>query len=348
MIAPVSGRFPFATSLDVRVDAAATAVSGRRLAEPHLFRFSTATPRLLHASVLGPRPFAPTPGALDISLAFDQAVRVDDVPSRVEVAIDASSHQLPQLSVEARARMARVDPAGLKQFDAWIASQQRHLGPSRALRASVLPGARDGTSVSLHLAEAPPRGARVVVTASGVASPEGPLRGQAPERRVLPLPALFTATGPDCGGPCDPRLAAIATSLPLRDEEPLLAALAVTDITDPGAPRLLSPPAPRMLPRHARVHALHDLGYTLTPGHRYAVRVAASLAAHTGEQLAAPWMSVFDVGLPSPVAGLGTSGEMVVWEGANGRGAGSEPQPAGRPDGTTASAPPRLIEPPRR
>ena len=121
----------------------------------------------------------------------------------------------------------------------------------------------------------------------------------------------------------------------------------MTDITDPGAPRLLSPPAPRTLPRHARLHALHDLGYTLTPGHRYAVRVAASLAAHTGEQLAAPWMSVFDVGLPSPVAGLGTSGEMVVWEGANGpRVPVLSRSLLDVRTWTTAVAPPRLIEPP--
>ena len=80
VITPVSGRFPFATSLDVRVDAAATSVSGRRLAAPHLFRFSTATPRLLHASVLASPAFrASTPAGLDISLAFDQAVRADDV-----------------------------------------------------------------------------------------------------------------------------------------------------------------------------------------------------------------------------------------------------------------------------
>ena len=38
----------------MRVDAAATSVSGRRLAAPVMFSFETATPRLLHASVAAP------------------------------------------------------------------------------------------------------------------------------------------------------------------------------------------------------------------------------------------------------------------------------------------------------
>jgi alpha-2-macroglobulin len=318
VISPVSGRFPLATSVEVRVDAAATSVAGRRLAAPHVVRFSTATPRLLYASVLPPRAPGPALPGLDISLSFDQAVRADDVPSHVEVAIDAGSQALPHVSAEARAWMARVDTAGLKRFDAWIADLRRQLGPSRPLRVSVPPGGRDGTQVVLRLAETPPRGARVIVTATGLASPEGPLRGLAPERRVLPRPPLFTVTGPDCGGRCDPRFAALTTSLPLADERTLRTAIAVTDITDPGAPRLLSPAASGGGSRYASVHTLRDLGYALVPGRRYAARVEASLTAHTGEVLGAPWMGVFDVGLPLSTAGLGTTDSMAVWEGANG------------------------------
>ncbi len=347
VISPVSGRFPLATSVEVRVEAAASSIAGRRLAAPHVFRFSTATPRLRYASVLPPRGPGPAPPGLDISLSFDQAVRAEDVASRVEVTIDAGSQALPQLSAEARARMARVDAAGLKRFDAWIADLRRQLGPSRTLRASVPPGTRDGTQVVLRVAETPPRGARVVVTATGVASPEGPLRGLAPERRELPFPPLFTVTGPDCGGLCDPRFAAVATSLPVEDERKLRDAIAVTDITDPGAPRLLSPAASGAASRYASVHALRDLGYALVPGHRYAVRVDASLTAHSGEALRAPWMGVFDVGLPMSSAGLGTTDGMAVWEGANGpRVPVLTRSLLDVRSWATAVTPPRLITPP--
>jgi len=62
---------------------------------------------------------------------------------------------------------------------------------------------------------------------------------------------------------------------------------------------------------------LSDLGYELVPGHRYAVRVDASLQDLAGRRLGVPWMSVFDVELPASVAGLGTAGP-AVWEAANG------------------------------
>ena len=161
------------------------------------------------------------------------------------------------------------------------------------------------------------------MTATGVASPEGPRRGQAPTPRAAD-PAVVHGDRADCGGPCDPRLAAIMTSLPVRGDERLDAAIALTDITDPGAPRPLPTPTARTPLWQSSVHTLYGLGYTLTPGHRYAVRVDRSLAAYTGELLRAPWMSVFDVGLPLSMAAPRHQRREAVWEAANGRAAGPE------------------------
>lgn len=316
VVSPESGRFPFATAFEVRLaaTATATAASGRQLAAPHVFRFSTPAPRLLDASLASVEVTPPESG---VSLRFDQPVRAAGLAPRIAIAIGGPSSPLPRLSPAARARMARVDPTGLRQFDDWIAGERRRLAP-RPLRASILPERPDESRAVLRLAETPPRGASVIVTATGIPSAEGPLRQPAPERRVVSRPRLFTVTGPECAGPCDPLLAALTLSIGLRERDDVRAAVTLTDITDPRAARELPRPAGTAPPWFMTMVSFRDLGYRLTPGRRYAVRVAPSLTSYDGERLAAPWMSVFDVGLPFSVAGLGTDADVAVWEAANG------------------------------
>ena len=175
---------------------------------------------------------ASTPAGLDISLSFDQPVRAADVSSRVVVTIDAARPAAAALGGSAGAHGARRS-GGAEAARRLDAEQRRQLGPPRVLRAWR---ARDPRWQlrGAALAEAPPRGARVVVTVTGIGVTGGAAARTGARAPRVPSGPLFTATGPDCGGPCDPRLAAIMTSLPVRGDERLDAAIALTDITDPG------------------------------------------------------------------------------------------------------------------
>jgi hypothetical protein len=316
IVAPRSGRFPKASRITITVAAGATATSGRRLAAAHAFTFETAAPRLTGA-VLEPRVDVATTrsAGLDLRLAFDAPVRVSDVLAWIDVAYAPVKSPVPVLSTSARARMARVDPQGLRQRDAWAGRIAAQLARRQPLRVTLVPQAGDAAmSVLLRLPESPPPAAQIAVTARGVGSPEGPLRRTVRDRVVAASPPPFTISGPDCQGACQPGLAALtltgtATLAALR------AALVVTDITNLSAERVVEPGA--ATGGRSWSATLRDLGYELVPGHRYAARIDASLKDGAGRGLAAPWMSVFDVELPASVVGLGTAGP-AVWEAGNG------------------------------
>jgi alpha-2-macroglobulin len=318
VVTPRSGRFPFASTITITVAAGAPAMSGRRLPTAHAFTFATPAPRLRHAGLF-PRIDPSTRRSIgtDLRVAFDGPVRVADVVPHVAVAYVPVTSSVPALSPAARRRMARVDAEGLKQRDAWakrIASDLARRGTLPATLAPDQPATAE--IVTLRLSEPPSSGSTIAVTASGVASPEGPLRRRTPDRVVAAMPQLFTVRGPDCPGACQPAEAALVASQ-LVTPQSLSLALVVTDITNPAAEQILEPSAPSPALPVYRMPTLHEFGYRLAPGHRYAVRVDAALKDVSGRPLGAPWLGVFDVTLPSSILGLATDGP-AVWESANG------------------------------
>ncbi len=68
---------PYATRYSVRIDGAARSTSGRQLASPHTFTFTTPTVRLLSAEWYRKTGRADSPAV--IALRFNQPVRQDDV-----------------------------------------------------------------------------------------------------------------------------------------------------------------------------------------------------------------------------------------------------------------------------
>jgi len=318
VVTPRSGRFPFASRITIGIGAGAAAVSGRRLEAPQAFTFETPSPRLREAALV-PRidPGTKQPTGTDLRLAFDIPVRTADALTRTRIAYAPVPSPVPALSAAARSRMARLDPDGLAKRDAWARRIGAQLARRLALRATLAPGEQGASaSVLLRLPETPPAGARLAIAATGVASPEGPLRRTTTDRVTAASGAPLTIAGPDCSGPCEAAFTSFTTSGRI-DPAALRAAVRVTDITDAAAERPLEPGPGPAIGFSWQMHSLGALGYTLVPGHRYAARVDASLQDVEGRRLGAPWMSVFDVGLPSSFTGLGTMGP-AVWEAANG------------------------------
>src|SRR6185369_1703591 len=106
-----------ATRYDVTVAATATAMSGRALARPYTFTFTTPTVRLLAVNWyrLGGRFDQPA----ILALRFNQAVRPADALAHVAARYQVHTWQRPTLSTAAR---ARIGADGVARFDAKVAT----------------------------------------------------------------------------------------------------------------------------------------------------------------------------------------------------------------------------------
>src|SRR5919198_764921 len=80
-------RLPLATKYDVTIDTSATALSGRRLAQPYTLTFTTPTARLLQTNWY--RPGGRFDAAPIVALRFNQPVRPEDVLAHVNARFQA-------------------------------------------------------------------------------------------------------------------------------------------------------------------------------------------------------------------------------------------------------------------
>ncbi len=310
VIQPTSGRFPHASRITIRVEARAVAVSGRRLAEPVSFTFETPAPRLQAEYIQIGGDVAPR---ADVDLLFDQPVRVDDAAARIAVTFEPPDQPVPTITARARAHLARVDRAALAAHDAWRREARAAIGSPRPLAFTVARSADSDARLVVTLTAAPPPGGRVVLTVTGIGSPEGPLRSVAPDRRSLSSGTLFSFVEGPCAGRCEPSSVALEPTHRVAPDV-LRRAMRVIDITRPSRP---VPVAAGAGGHGERTGGLERLGFVFVPGHRYAIRVDAGLEAEDGARLPAPWCTVVDVGLPSSFITLGSQGA-AVWESALG------------------------------
>src|SRR5262245_29845004 len=109
---------PYATSYEVSVDTTATAVSGRRLAKPETFRFTTPTVRLLSTSWYRRRDTVSSP--MVVLLRFNQPVRPQDVAGHVRASLEAQDWNPPSFTPEEQARLRAVDPTAATAFAAKV------------------------------------------------------------------------------------------------------------------------------------------------------------------------------------------------------------------------------------
>ncbi len=114
---------PFATTYTVAVDATAKAVSGRTLAKPFSFTFTTPPVRLLNVQWY--RRGDTVSGAMVVLLRFNQRVRPDDVAANLTATLATHEWEAPSFTDDERARYAATDPAGLAAFEAKVAAVQK-------------------------------------------------------------------------------------------------------------------------------------------------------------------------------------------------------------------------------
>ncbi|MBL8136558.1 MAG: Ig-like domain-containing protein, partial [Acidobacteria bacterium] len=114
---------PYATTYTVTVDTTATAVSGRTLAAPVTFTFTTPTVRLLSTSWY--RRGDTVGGAMVFLLRFNQPVRRPDIAANLSATLARHEWEPPSFTDDEIARYKALDPAGLAAFEARVAAVTR-------------------------------------------------------------------------------------------------------------------------------------------------------------------------------------------------------------------------------
>jgi hypothetical protein len=303
---------PYATSFKVSIDRTAGAVSGRQLASPYTFTFTTPAMRLL--ALKSGRVQNRFDRPVLLYLRFNQPVDPQAVLSHVQVRLSPYDWAPPRIAPAAEARLSKLDPAGLQQFRAKVAAVTAATRASTAVPVRVasswdvkrFPPADD--LVVLETTTAPPPQTRLQVTLDRtLPSPQGSATPSREQQLVETLaPALFVV-GLRCESECEP---SSWNGIELTSSVPIAAMRAATSVTNIGGARDVplapgSRPSPRdPASRNASAafldwdvpsstFTLEDLGYPAQPPvSRYAIRVAPTLEAEDGQRLGYPWIGI--------------------------------------------------------
>jgi hypothetical protein len=107
---------PYATSYEVAIETTATSASGRKLARPVTFRFTTPTVKLLATEWY--RRGGNVAGSIVVLLRFNQPVRAADIAAHTKAALEPHNWTAPIFTAEEQARMRGADPQALDRFNA--------------------------------------------------------------------------------------------------------------------------------------------------------------------------------------------------------------------------------------
>jgi uncharacterized protein YfaS (alpha-2-macroglobulin family) len=300
---PERGQLPHAMPYRVMVDAGVRAVSGRTLSAPYEFRFTTPTTRLLtleshRRDLRFDRPVV-------MYLRFNQPVNAAAILPHLHLRLQPHEEQWerPSLTPAAEARMAALDPVGLQQFRAKVASVAaavRASEPVPVRLATVWDTRAYPPSPDLVVVETttvpPPESWLQLTIDRRVPSPDGPATPDAEQARTERLEHALFVTGFHCTAECDP-----SRWNPIELTENVLPdtirpASSVTRVGPPDVPVARTPATPReSFNRPSSLFTLEELRYaTQPPLTTYAVRLDSALVAEDGQRLGYPWVGVVE------------------------------------------------------
>ena len=293
---------PHATRYEVTIGADATAVSGRTLARPYTFAFTTPTVRLLQTN------WYRQDGRFDrpvvLALRFNQPVRPSDVAAHTTARHAPHEFNRPAQSVVERAQMAPADAAA---FDAKVAAAAAIAASQApiALRLAAdwdhkrFPAAPDLVVLQTTTAPSPDAWIRVAID-NRVPAVEGRALPSVEQSHVVQVERTLFVDAFSCRAQCDADDGNMAY---LRGEVPfavLRGAASVRDITNAVQPTVvakLATPRETWRSRQETIRAFNfeDLGYDRqTPAHTWALTIDASLTAVDGQTLGYTWTGVVE------------------------------------------------------
>jgi uncharacterized protein YfaS (alpha-2-macroglobulin family) len=322
-------RLPFATRYSVTVDSSAAALSGRRLAAPYTFTFTTPTVKLRAAEPF--RRNGRYDGAMLVALRFNQPVAPAEIASHLTLNFEPHDWEAPQLSDAGRARLRANSPQALVRFDAKVAAATRAAASTDTLTFT--------TTSDWDKKRFPPSSDLVVIEITTPVPTESWIRASLDTQvRGVQGPALpgmaqsirieaeetFFVQGFECRTGCDP---SNWNGVRLRgggvDFQRFQSALSVRDITDPNNQPLLKPSKPVRKETWQydvpTAVTLEDAGFGRQPPARtYAVRLDASLqSARDGQTLGYDWTDIVENAHERAFTSFGDGHG--VWESSSGR-----------------------------
>jgi alpha-2-macroglobulin len=294
-------KLPNATTYQITIAASATAVSGRRLAQPYSFTFTTPTVRLLRTEWYreGGRYDRP----LKIVLRFNQWVRVADVLAHASLRYEPHDWDVPTLNAEQRARMGTAAVAAFERKVADTNLIARSTAPVPIVGAADWDRKRypaDPAMVVLETTGAPSPGGFLALTLDrGLPGFEGTATPQAQQSFTIRLEGALFAHNFYCRRQCDAE-AYNSSHLTVRTRlADLRRAAAIRDITDRSRELVVAPsvdaPSRRVIGDEIAWFNIEDLGYTRQPPSRtYAVTIDAGLQALDGQTLGYTFVDVVE------------------------------------------------------
>jgi uncharacterized protein YfaS (alpha-2-macroglobulin family) len=297
-------RLPFATRYEVTIDTTATAVSGRRLAKPYTFAFTTPTVRLLQTTWYrrGGRSDAPAV----VLLRFNQPVRAESVAAHLTARFERHEFEPPAMSPAAQARLKAIDPLAIDRFEAKVAAT-RAIAASEApvsLRLTGdwdkkrFPSSRDLVVLETTPAVPPESWVKLVLDPQ-LPSVAGPATPPTAQEYIIKVERAFFVDRFDCYTGCDPD---DWNPVRLRTDVAVTrfgSAVTVTDLTGQTPreiPKAVQPKDRGSFRRDdGSALTLEDAGYAAQPpATTYAVSIGAELTSVDGQTLGYPWVGIVE------------------------------------------------------
>ncbi|HEY0875000.1 MAG TPA: Ig-like domain-containing protein, partial [Vicinamibacterales bacterium] len=293
---------PFATTYEVTVETSATAVSGRKLAKPVTFRFTTPTVRLLRTQWY--RRGGTVDGRMVLLLRFNQPVNGSSIAAALKAAHEPHEWTPPAFTPEALARLNAIDAASLERFNAKVQATRAVASSNAPVPLQLtndwdkkrFPESPDFVAFETTAVIAPESQIKLTLGA-GVRSPAGPATpGRTQEYTFRAEPAFFV-NGFWCTSQCD----ADARN-PIRMRAPVrvgdfATSIAVADITsgDTAVEKTETPRRSEDQLDYGWGLVLEDAGYaSQPPDRRYAVTLAPDMKSADGQTLGYRWVGIVE------------------------------------------------------
>jgi hypothetical protein len=293
---------PYATRYEVTIGTSAKAVSGRTLAKPVTFRFTTPTVKLLSTSWY--RRGGTVNGSMVVLLRFNQPVRAADMAAGLTAALEPHDWRPPSFTPEALARLKTTNPGALDQFTAKVAAVRAlatstaavQLRPTTNWDTRRYPRSPDLVAFET-VSRVMPESHVTLVLASTLRSPAGPATPGQPQRFTIEAERAFFINGFYCSSQCD---GDARNPIRMRSQVKVIdfaAAVTAIDLAA-GKPVQKSPSASKLRENdtdYGEGLALEDAGFDpQPPNSRYAVTIAPSMKSLDGQTLGYTWLDVVD------------------------------------------------------
>ena len=293
---------PLATRFTVTIDTTATAVSGRKLAEPYTFSFTTPTVKLLRTDAYrrGGRADAP----YVVLMRFNQAVDPADVAQHLSARFQPHEWRVPSFSADLQKRLAIVDPGALAKFNAKVASTKAAAASTAPVTLKLTgdwdkkryPANRNLVAFET-VTRVPPESWIKLTLAATLKSPAGPDTPGTPQEYTIEGDRAFFVAGIECRTECDPDLRnpiELYTDVRVAD---FSKALRVTDVSSAAGKDVARPAATPTRTEWSGDRSenltIEDAGFPAQPpASTYLVTLDPGLTSADGQTLGYTWVGV--------------------------------------------------------